>query len=161
VAEAPALSSPPEPPRGTFQARVDEKGRLKLPADIEKYLDSFGDRKLFITTVDLATVRLYPISVWKLNEKFFDEASDDPSAAEDVKLLTDHFGADAAVDNQGRVLLPSDLRKQLRMENEPVYITCYKGRVNIFSSQVYEQRLQRAMDRIAEKVRGLEQKGFR
>ena len=35
-------SAPVEPPRGFFSAHVDDKGRLKLPVELQQYSD--GDR---------------------------------------------------------------------------------------------------------------------
>lgn len=60
-----------EPPHSIIQARVDDKGRLKLPAEFWEYLKQLGVEKVFITTVDLQLARIYPIPVWKSNENFF------------------------------------------------------------------------------------------
>ena len=74
---------PVEPPRGFFSAHVDDKGRLKLPVDVQQYLGAIGDDKLFVTSVDDRIARIYPISVWKGNEKVLEAlATEDPDAAE-------------------------------------------------------------------------------
>ena len=57
-----------EAPRGTLSGRVDEKGRLKLPAALVQYLESIGERKLFVTTLNIATALIYPISSWRETE---------------------------------------------------------------------------------------------
>ena len=56
-------TTPVEPPRGFFSAHVDDKGRLKLPVDLQQYLTAIGDEKLFVTSVDDRIARIYPISV--------------------------------------------------------------------------------------------------
>ena len=106
--------APVEPPRGFFSAHVDEKGRLKLPVNFQQFLGSMGDDKLFVTSVDDRIARIYPISVWQGNEKILgDLATEDPDAAEALFFVTNDYGAEAKVDPQGRVTLPTDLRRTL------------------------------------------------
>ncbi len=150
-----------EPPRGTFQARVDDKGRLKLPAIFLQYLKDLGEEKVFITSLDTRTARIYPISVWKDNEILFESATEDPEALEAVNWVANHFGADSELDGQGRVLVPTDLRRHLKIENEQVWMNCYKGRINIYSPAEYEQQKTLHMENLAEKLKTLERKGLK
>ena len=54
-----------EHPRGIYPARIDEKGRLKLPADFHRYLTEIGATRVFVTSFDERIGRIYPIPVWK------------------------------------------------------------------------------------------------
>ena len=150
-----------EPPRGIYPARVDDKGRLKLPAAFQQYLSSLGEERVFITSLDVRTARIYPISVWKENEQFFEEYNEDPQVAEDVAFIANDLGADSGLDSQGRLLVPQELRRTLGIENQPVWLDCYKGRINVYSREIYEERKSRAGQGIAEKVRVLERKGLK
>src|SRR6476660_731083 len=109
-----------EAPIGFFPARVDEKGRLKLPSEIAEYVAALGDERVFVTTVDGSTARIYPISVWRQNEILLEQNGDDTDLKEDVAFVAYHFGADSDVDAQGRVLVPAELRRVLRLEGEQV-----------------------------------------
>jgi MraZ protein len=149
-----------EPPRGTFQARVDEKGRLKLPAAVQQYLLKLGEEKVFITSLDLRIARIYPISVWKQNEKFFQEFKADAKAAADVSFIANDMGSDSELDGQGRVLIPTELRRRLDMENKPVWLDCFRGRLNVYSEQVYQERRRRAIEGLESKLEALEQNGL-
>jgi MraZ protein len=150
-----------DPPRGLFTAKVDDKGRLKLPVSIQQYLSSFGEDNVFITSLDARTGRIYPISVWKDNEKLFLQPTEHPEEAEDISTLADIYGGDSAIDAQGRVLIPAELRGLLGIEGQQVWLGCFKGRVNIFSADVLEQRKQRALENTQEKLRNLEKRGLR
>ena len=150
-----------EAPRGFLQARVDEKGRLKLPTSIVQYLEGFGERKVFITSLDGTTARIYPMPVWRRTEEALEESGEDTQDREDVAMVADHFGADDEMDGQGRVLVPTLLRRALKLENEQVYLRCFKQRVDVIGREVYEERLGRAMDNIGAKLQGLEKKGLR
>lgn len=149
-----------EPPLGTFTARVDDKGRLKLPSAFKEYLTSFGDKRVFVTSLDNRTVRIYPISVWKANEKFFEEYTEDPEAAEDIAFIANANGGGCEMDDQGRVLVPQELRRDLELENQPVWLDCYKGLINVFGKSVFEERRQRAVQGLPDKLRTLRKKGF-
>ncbi len=154
-------ATPVEAPRGFLSARVDEKGRLKLPAAITQYLSSLGEQKVFVTTLNGSTARIYPISAWLQTESLLEEAGEDAETREDVAFVADHFGADSEIDPQGRVLVPTDLRRALKLENEQVYLRCFKQRIDVIGREVYEQRLAKAMEGLADKVRDLEKRGLR
>jgi MraZ protein len=164
VAENSDQSGPPpsgEAPRGFHSARVDEKGRLKLPAAIAEYVAALGDQKVFVTTVNGSTVRIYPISVWRENEILLEEKGDDTNLKEDVAFVAYHFGADSDIDAQGRVLVPAELRRKLNMEGQQVHVQCFKRRIEVIGDDVYQERLNRAMGGLDTKVQTLEGKGLR
>jgi MraZ protein len=156
-----STATPVEAPRGFLSARVDEKGRLKLPAAITQYLARLGENKVFVTTLNGSTARIYPISAWLQAEDMLEEAGEDADAREDVAFVAYHFGADSDIDPQGRVLVPTDLRRALKLENEQVYLRCFKQRIDVIGREVYEGRLTKALEGISEKVQALEKKGLR
>ena len=157
----PRAVSPVEPPRGFFGARVDEKGRLKLPSSISQYLAGLGEQRVFVTTLDGLIARIYTIAGWKRAENMLEEAGEDVADREDVSTVAYHFGADSEIDSQGRVLVPTELRRELKLENEQVYLRCFKQRIDVIGREMYEQRLASALNGIGEKVKALEKKGLR
>lgn len=153
--------APIEAPRGTLSARVDEKGRLKLPAALTHYLEAVGDRKVFITSLNLSNALIYPISIWKETEKMLGEGGEDAAERAEVAFVANHYGEDCEIDGQGRVLIPTILRRELELEKDDVHLLCFKGRIEVYGSKVYEQRLNRAKVDIADKLAALEKKGLR
>jgi MraZ protein len=155
-------TTPVDPPRGFFSAHVDEKGRLKLPVELQQYFTAIGDEKYFVTSVDDRIARIYPISAWKGNEKVLEElATENPDAAEALAFIANDYGAEAKVDGQGRITLPTDLRRGLALENQEVRLDCSMGAVNIYSKTEYEARKQKAKDLLAEKLKSARLKGFK
>ena len=150
-----------EAPRGTLNGRVDEKGRLKLPATVTQYLESIGERKLFVTTLNITTALIYPMSTWRDAEKVLEEPGEDAEDRADLAMVANHYGEEAEVDGQGRVLIPTTLRRELGFEKDDVHLLFYKGRIEVFGSKVYEQRLAKAKANLAEKYSALEKKGLR
>jgi MraZ protein len=157
VAEQPTPAPAPAP-RGFYTARVDEKGRLKLPVNFQEFI---GGEKLFVTSLDARIARLYPISVWQANEKTLSELTDDPDVAEHIAFIADHYGADSEVDSQGRVLLPTDMRREFKLENEQVWLQCFQGAINVYGKEVYEEQERLAKENLADKLKRAKQKGLR
>jgi len=155
-------TTPKEPPRGFFSGHVDDKGRLKLPVDLQQFLTGIGDEKLFVTSSDNRIARIYPISTWKGNEIILEQlAKEDPDAAEALMFVTNDYGAEAKLDPQGRVTLPTDLRRALALESQEVRLDWSQGAINVYSKTEYEARKQRAQENLAEKLKTAKLKGFK
>ncbi len=150
-----------EAPRGTLSGRVDEKGRLKLPAPMVQYLEKLPDRKVFVTTLNISTALIYPISVWRETEKMLQQPGEDAELKADVAFVANHYGEDGEIDAQGRVLIPTTLRRDLGLEKDDVHLLFYKQRIEVIGSKVYEQRLEGARANLLEKLKALEKKGLR
>ena len=148
-----------EPPHSIAQASVDEKGRLKLPAEFIEYLEALKVTRVFITTFDLRLARIYPMRVWEVNEALFENSSD--PAAERLALLAKAYGGNAEIDKSGRVLLPAKLREALDLEKQPVWLDVYHGRINVVTKQVHEERMQLAKANMSEDLKTLEKMGLK
>ena len=150
-----------EPPHSIAQASVDEKGRLKLPAEFLEYLEALKVTKVFITTFDQRQARIYPIAVWKVNEKLFENSADNAGAAERLALLAKAYGGDAEIDKSGRVLLPATLREALGLEKQPVWLDVFHGRINVVSKKIHDERMQLAQANMADDLKTLEKLGLK
>lgn len=143
-----------------YSVRVDEKGRLKLPAPLHEHLGKLGETKVYVTTFDARIARIYPISVWNGVEALLRKPGEDAESADDLWFMATAFGDDAEVDAQGRLLLPSELRKRLGLEGQPVRLQFYKGHINVFSEAIFEAKMQRALTSLDEKLGLWEKKGL-
>jgi MraZ protein len=160
--EEQAKPTPVEPPRGFFPAHVDDKGRLKLPVNFQQYLGTSGEQKLFVTSVDGRIARIYPISVWEQNEKLLaDLSAEDPEAADALTFLANHYGAEGKMDPQGRVTLPTEMRRELALENQEVRLDCSLSGINIYSMKEYDARNQRYRENLEAKLSVAKKKGFK
>jgi MraZ protein len=144
-----------------YPGRLDDKGRLKLPAPFIEYFKGLPEKKLFVTSLDGRIAQIYPIEVWRENEKFFETYRDHPQVAQDVAFNAALWGSDAEMDNQGRVLFNTELRRDLDLENQGVHVYSYKGRVQILSEAIFQERRQRSSKAATENVDILERAGLR
>jgi MraZ protein len=97
--------------RGHEQARIDDKGRLKVPNVFRSFLESKYGRELFLTSLTGEYVRLYPMPVWlEIEDRLAKVPSTHPSRLRFLDRVN-FFGQAAELDTQGRVLVPARLRE--------------------------------------------------
>jgi MraZ protein len=139
---------PGERPRGIYAARVDTKGRLKLPSAFQKYLSSLKEEHYFITTTNETTVYIYPLSEWKKVEALLDhpDSEEQVDMFKAVRFVADKYGADAVMDGEGRMLLPQQLRAEFKMQESQVYLQCGRNVIEVMNEEEYRAR-ERAADK--------------
>ena len=104
--------------RGNAPARIDDKGRLKVPNAFKSLLESKYGRELFLTSLTGEHVRIYPMPVWLgIEEKLARMPSTHPSRLRFLDRVN-YFGQAAELDAQGRVLIPQRLREAATMNGE-------------------------------------------
>ncbi len=149
-----------EPPRGMYPARLDDKGRCKLPTSFQQYFAALREKKLFVTSLDRRTAQIYPMAVWRQNEEFFNTHREDARILRNVAFNAADLGAESEMDGQGRILFPPELRRELEIEDKPVRLFAYRGRIEVLSERTYEERKKEAAETPAEDVAKLEAAGL-
>jgi MraZ protein len=98
--------------RGNHPTRVDEKGRLKIPADFKRVVDERYGSQFFITSVDGERAQVWPMPEWqKMEEKI---AAMTSTTKRKILDRTSYYGQVAEMDAQGRVLIPQVLRESAK-----------------------------------------------
>ena len=104
--------------RGNAPARIDDKGRLKVPNAFKSLLESKYGRELFLTSLSGEYVRIYPMPVWlELEQKLSEVPSTNPSKLRFLDRVN-YFGSIGELDAQGRVLIPVRLREAATMTGD-------------------------------------------
>ncbi len=127
--------------RGNHPARVDEKGRLKVPAEFKRLLDANYGTRFFITSRDGKRAEVHPLEEWQKYEAKLSEA---PKSNPQVRKLTDrlsYYGQEVEMDNQGRVLLPQILRESAGL-NGDVVVFGKTGQLEVIQRPSIEQEMQ-------------------
>lgn len=151
-----------DPPRGLFPAKVDDKGRLKLPANFIAFLNALQASKVYITSTDRVTAKIYSTDSWSANVRLLENLPGEQRQwGKDILFLADELGEEGSMDGQGRVLLPTSLRRTLGLENSEVWLQAGDGLINIYSQQVMEARRKRALENLQSKVEFAEGVGLK
>jgi MraZ protein len=107
---------------GHAPAKVDEKGRLKIPTAFRKLIEDKYGPDCFITSTDGQQAILYPMPVWAdLHGKLSKVPSSSMAKRRYLERLN-YYGQVGSIDAQGRVLVPTILRDVAGISDEVVVI---------------------------------------
>jgi transcriptional regulator MraZ len=104
--------------RGSTSARIDDKGRLKVPNAFRRLVEQTHGRELFLTSLTGEYVRIYPMPVWlEIEAKLAAMPTTHPSRQRFLDRIN-YFGSDGELDSQGRVIIPPRLREAATMNGD-------------------------------------------
>ncbi len=103
--------------RGNYPAKVDEKGRLKIPSVFLDALKEYGSQ-FYITSTTGESARIYPMKVWAGIEDKLAKVSSQNRAKRKFLMRTSYYGQTVELDGQGRVLVPAVLRESAQTKGE-------------------------------------------
>jgi MraZ protein len=104
--------------RGNHPTRVDEKGRLKVPAEFKRVIDEKYGTQFYITSLDGKVAQIYPFEEWeRIEQKLANLSTFNPTKK---KFLTrvNYWGQQVEMDGQGRLLIPQLLRENAAIKGE-------------------------------------------
>ena len=104
--------------RGNHPTRVDEKGRLKVPAEFKRVIDEKYAQRFYITSLDGVVAQIYPFEEWeRIEQKLASLSTYNPTKK---KFLTrvNYYGQVVEMDGQGRLLIPQILRQSAHIKGE-------------------------------------------
>jgi MraZ protein len=106
--------------RGSAPARLDEKGRLKVPGLFRQQLEEGYGPEMFITSLHGSEVRLYPMQVWRgIEEKLAAKPEFNRAKGKFLERVN-YYGQSTTLDKQGRVLIPQILRDAAKLPPDVV-----------------------------------------
>ena len=128
--------------RGNSPAKIDDRGRLKIPNGFRSFIEDEHGRELFVTSLSGDSVRIYPMPVWaELERRLAQIPSTHPSR---LKFLdrVNFFGQVSEIDSQGRVVIPSRLRESATMVGE-VDVFGRMNHLEVWNHERFVAKLQR------------------
>ncbi len=97
--------------RGSAPARIDEKGRLKVPSTFRPLIQDLHGPDVFVTSLAGDSVRIYPMPIWlQVEQRLLSMPANHPTR---LKFLdrANYYGQTGELDGQGRVVISSLLRE--------------------------------------------------
>jgi MraZ protein len=104
--------------RGNHPAKVDEKGRLKVPSAFKQLLDAQHVTQFYVTSADGKSAEIWPLPEWEKRETQLAEFSNMDDAVAKYLNLTSYYGQQVEMDNQARLVLPQILRSSAKLDAE-------------------------------------------
>lgn len=106
--------------RGSAPARLDEKGRLKVPSLFRQQVEEAFGPELFVTSLHGREVLLYPLPIWRALEEKLATRPEIHRAKKKFLERVNYYGQNASLDGQGRVLIPQILRDAVKLPPDVV-----------------------------------------
>jgi MraZ protein len=104
--------------RGNSPAKIDDKGRLKVPNGFRVVIQKDYGAELFVTSLTGQSVRIYPMPVWAEIERRLAQMPSTHPARQRFMDRVNFFGQPGEFDVQGRVLIQPRLRESALMTGE-------------------------------------------
>ena len=104
--------------RGNHPTRVDEKGRLKVPAEFKRVIDEKYAQRFYITSLDGTVAQIYPFEEWeRIEAKLASLSTFNPTKKKFLNRVN-YYGQVVEMDGQGRLLIPQILRESAQIRGE-------------------------------------------
>ncbi len=127
--------------RGNFSARIDEKGRLKIPTAFRSLIEETHGNSLFVTSLSGESVLVYPMPVWiAIEEKLARVPSTNPARMRFLDRVN-FFGQPAEFDRQGRVSVHPRLRESAGMAGA-VAVIGQQDHLAVWNNERFVKRLE-------------------
>ena len=128
--------------RGNHAAKIDDKGRLKIPNAFRALIEKNHGTEVFVTSLTGEYVRLYPMPVWLvLEEKLARVPSSHPARLKYFDRVN-YYGQTAQIDVQGRVVIHSRLRDSAGMTGDVDVFGQYDT-LDVWNHERFVSKLQR------------------
>jgi MraZ protein len=126
--------------RGNYPARIDPKGRLKVPTAFRRYLEEKHGSAVYLTSLTGECVRIYPMPEWEaIEQRLALLPSMDPARRKFLDR-TNYYGQQSSMDSQGRVLIHTLLRKSAAVVGD-VVVLGYLTYLEVWELDKFQQRL--------------------
>lgn len=127
--------------RGNALAKVDEKGRLKVPSAFRSLIEPSYGHEFFVTSLRGESVLLIPLSVYSGIEQLIRGSKDvEPKTLRRLRRFINYYGQSTTMDSQGRVLIHPLLRESARIDGE-VSVIGQLDYLEVWNRVTFEERL--------------------
>jgi transcriptional regulator MraZ len=127
--------------RGNHPTRVDDKGRLKVPAEFKRVVDEKYGQQYYITSLDGDVAQVYPFEEWeRIEQKLAGLSSFNPTKKKFLER-TNYWGQQVEMDGQGRLLIPQLLREAAQIKGE-VAVVGYLNYLEVRNLEAYTKKIQ-------------------
>jgi len=121
---------------GRFNHTIDAKGRLNFPAKFREVLANNYEEKLIVVKYNRC-LRAYPLSEWITFEKSKSQQYRNQAQEDTLRMVLSSL-AECAIDKQGRILIPQDLRDYAGLSKDAVLIGMFK-KIEIWDKKRQEE----------------------
>jgi MraZ protein len=126
--------------RGNCTAKIDSKGRLKVPTPFRRFIEEKHGAGVYVTSLTGDCVRIYPLTEWEsIEQRLALLPSMDPARRKFLDR-TNYYGQQSEFDGQGRILIHPLLRRSAGVIGD-VAVMGYLTYLEVWELERFQQRL--------------------
>lgn len=127
---------------GSYSARTDKSGRIKIPEKFRVAIEQQYGKELFITSLTDQAIQLYPLPVWeKLTGVTKEGLTHLRPNVRMFMLRVNRMGSKAEFDSKGRVLVSQPLREKAKLDGD-VEVIGLNNHLEIWNKQTLDETLE-------------------
>lgn len=126
--------------RGSAPAKIDDKGRLKIPTPFRSFMEERWGGDVFTTSVHGDSALIYPLPVWEDLEGRLAAMPTTHRAKMRFLERVNYFGQQNRLDSQGRIVVPPILRESAEIVGE-VVVSAHLDHLVVWNRERFEERL--------------------
>lgn len=127
--------------RGNHPAKVDEKGRLKLPSAFKALVDAASVTQFYVTSMDGDSAQIWPLPEWEKREAQLAESSELDDAVQKYLSFTSYYGHQVEMDSQARLLIPQILRNSAELDEQETVVIGMGNYIAVHNRRKFEQTM--------------------
>ena len=128
--------------RGNYTARVDAKGRLKVPSAYRRTVEERWGVEVYVTSLTGDHARVYPLAEWGIIEERLSMLPSMDPAKRKFLDRTNYYGQVGELDGQGRVVIHPLLRSSAELLPETdVAVLGYLTYLEVWNLERFQARL--------------------
>ena len=124
--------------RGRFLHTMDTKGRLSIPSGFRVEIQRRSQNDPVLTSQG-AHLALFPADEWERKEEVLVGLSDFNTDAQDLQRLLVGEASDSPLAAQGRILVPTLMRKEADLESK-VLVIGVLDRIELWNPERFEEK---------------------
>ena len=128
--------------RGSAPARIDDKGRLKVPTIFRSVIQDQQGPDVFVTSLTGDCVRIYPMTAWVEVERKLSNIPENHPARLKFLDRVNYYGQTGELDTQGRIVIPAHLRDSASIVGD-VRVFGRISYLDVWNEERFVQKLQR------------------
>jgi MraZ protein len=128
--------------RGSAPARIDDKGRLKVPTIFRSVIHDQQGPDVFVTSLTGDCVRIYPMTAWLEVERKLSNIPENHPARLKFLDRVNYYGQTGELDTQGRIVIPAHLRDSASIVGD-VRVFGRIAYLDVWNEERFVQKLQR------------------
>lgn len=123
---------------GTYECKIDDKGRLKVPSSLIKQMENFDDKTFVVKrSVFQKCLEVYPMNAWdKMMDKINKLNRFNKQNADFIRMFTAGVKT-VELDNAGRLQISKDLTQYSSLQKD-IVITSAGELFEIWDKDAYE-----------------------